>query len=510
MSSTEDASIEGLVYTPHGINAEDLRPLSLASPQINVLALLHGLHDIRISKRQLNLGAHNALRAQRISGSRYWLSTHDEVKKAGGLVNHFLRRKIWTMEDVLKEEKRRNETLDIGSPLADIRDIHFANLETVFLGQPVLMGFLKAFRGNHPETIGGENSQNYAPPPGPPPSHGALSQEYHAPPPGPPPGQNEYPPPPGPPPQHRASDDPPPYHDWTVIPDTALLPPPPSIGHEASPAGNASLSDADRAHVCITCCNCLHELLTESQDWCRTYPLLRPHQPAALHHDSVNNGNIELVKSREFQGGLSKAGLGSWKGSTVPGGRDACLLGSLPCYFAFSDSPLVTGIKKVIYFEVKVLSYGGGRGGDASSMALGWSALPYPTWRMPGWERGSLAVHGDDGRRYVNDTWGGKDFTNAIQAGQTVGLGMEFSIPDTPPDYGSSPAQTPSIKVDVFFTRDGVKESGWSLHEELDAQNDLGVGGLDGQFDLYAAVGLFGAVEFEVNFNRNHWLWQPS
>lgn len=75
MSSTEDASIEGLVYTPHGINAEDLRPLSLASPQINVLALLHGLHDIRISKRQLNLGAHNALRAQRISGSRYWLST---------------------------------------------------------------------------------------------------------------------------------------------------------------------------------------------------------------------------------------------------------------------------------------------------------------------------------------------------------------------------------------------------------------------------------------------------
>ncbi|KAL8651287.1 MAG: hypothetical protein Q9226_004771 [Calogaya cf. arnoldii] len=129
-SSTEDASIEGLVYTPHGINADDLKQLFAASPQINVLALLHGLHDIRISRRQLNLGAHNALRAQRISGSRYWLSTHDEVKKAGGLVNHFLRRKIWTIEDVLKEERRRNETLDIGSPLADIRDIHFANLES--------------------------------------------------------------------------------------------------------------------------------------------------------------------------------------------------------------------------------------------------------------------------------------------------------------------------------------------------------------------------------------------
>ncbi|KAL8671192.1 MAG: hypothetical protein Q9168_004309 [Polycauliona sp. 1 TL-2023] len=129
-SSTEGASVEGIVYTPHGINADDLEQLSVAAPRINVLALLHGLHDIKISRRQLNLGAHNALRAQRVSGSRYWLSTHDEVKKAGGLVNHFLRRKIWTIEDVLEEEKRQNETLDIGSPLAEIRDIHFANLES--------------------------------------------------------------------------------------------------------------------------------------------------------------------------------------------------------------------------------------------------------------------------------------------------------------------------------------------------------------------------------------------
>ncbi|KAL9000187.1 MAG: hypothetical protein Q9169_001089 [Polycauliona sp. 2 TL-2023] len=96
MSSPTGASVEGIVYTPHGINAKDLEQLSLASPHINVLALLHD----------------------------------DEVKKAGGLVNHLLRRKIWTIEDVLKEEKKRNETLNIGSPLADIRDIHFANLES--------------------------------------------------------------------------------------------------------------------------------------------------------------------------------------------------------------------------------------------------------------------------------------------------------------------------------------------------------------------------------------------
>lgn len=111
------------------------------------------------------------------------------------------------------------------------------------------MGFFKAFRGSHPDTMGGEFSQNSAPPPGPPPSHGLAAQEHHqTPPPGPPP---EYLPLPGPLP-HKASDEPPPYHDWTVIPDTALLPPPPSIGHDASPGGNANRSDADRAHVSIT------------------------------------------------------------------------------------------------------------------------------------------------------------------------------------------------------------------------------------------------------------------
>lgn len=337
------------------------------------------------------------------------------------------------------------------------------------------MGLFKSLKGSHPDAVGGESSrQEFAPPPGPPPGHGFL-------------------PPPGPPPSHQQPrDEPPPYHDWTVIEDTALLPPPPSLGHETSPSGNASLSEADRAH-----------------EWCRTYPLIQPHQPTPLQHDSVQSGDIRLVKPREYQGNLTMTRSGSWSGSTSPGAKDACLLSSLPCYFAVPDSPLVTRTKKVIYFEVRVTSYGPGRGGDASSIALGYCAMPYPTWRMPGWERGSLAVHGDDGRRYVNDTWGGKDFTSAIQAGETVGLGMEFAEPDMPPQYGISPAQPSTMKVEIFFTRNGMREAGWNLHEERDARNDLGVDGLDGHFDLYAAIGLFGGVNYEVNFHRHLWLYQP-
>lgn len=374
------------------------------------------------------------------------------------------------------------------------------------------MGFFKSLKGEHPDTVGGGIPQGYAPPPGPPPSHQRNNEEHYAappgpppshhhkndehyaPPPGPPPGGGDFLPPPGPPPSHaQPSDDPPPYHDWTVIEDTALLPPPPSLGHETSPAGNASLSDADRAH-----------------EWCRRYPLIRPHLPAPVQYNSVRSGDMSLVKPREYQGNLYAQSKGSWAGFTTSGGRDVCLLSALPCYFAVLDSPRVTGAKKTIYFEVTIKSYGHGRGGDASSLALGYCAVPYPTWRMPGWERGSLAVHGDDGRRYVNNTWGGKDFTSAIRPGETVGLGMEFSITKTPPDYRALASQTSNVKVDVFFTRNGIRESGWNLHEQLDAKNDLGVDGLDGQFDLYAAVGLFGDVAFEVNFNSHLWSWQPS
>ena len=40
-----------------------------------------------------------------------------------------------------------------------------------------------------------------------------------------------------------------------------------------------------------------------------------------------------------------------------------------------------------------------------------------------------MGVHGDDGRRFVNDTWGGKDFTTKFVDSGTVGIGMEFSVP---------------------------------------------------------------------------------
>ncbi|KAF2127878.1 hypothetical protein P153DRAFT_432322, partial [Dothidotthia symphoricarpi CBS 119687] len=87
-----DESAECILYTPHGLPHTALSPIATADPPLRTLAFLHGLHDVSISAaQQLNLGAMNGVLAQRVLRARYWVATHDEVKKGGGLVSWFLR-----------------------------------------------------------------------------------------------------------------------------------------------------------------------------------------------------------------------------------------------------------------------------------------------------------------------------------------------------------------------------------------------------------------------------------
>lgn len=119
---------EAMIYTPHGIQANDLTPLSNAYPPIKTLVLLHGLHDIQISTQRLNLGAHNGLRAQRICQSKYWVSTHDEIKRATGLITPWLYRNVLTLQQALDEERRVKGEITNGSDLADVREVAFKDL----------------------------------------------------------------------------------------------------------------------------------------------------------------------------------------------------------------------------------------------------------------------------------------------------------------------------------------------------------------------------------------------
>jgi hypothetical protein len=97
----ESLGREAIIYTPHGISPADIGHLVSSTPPIQTLVLLHGLHDIAIGS-QLNLGAHNGLKVQRMTGARYWVGTHDEIKKGGGLVSWFLRRKVLTIKEAIE------------------------------------------------------------------------------------------------------------------------------------------------------------------------------------------------------------------------------------------------------------------------------------------------------------------------------------------------------------------------------------------------------------------------
>lgn len=70
---------EAIIYSPHGIHPPELVSIPTATPPIQTLAMLHGLHDISISfTKQLNLGAINALKCQRLLKAKYWAGTHGQ------------------------------------------------------------------------------------------------------------------------------------------------------------------------------------------------------------------------------------------------------------------------------------------------------------------------------------------------------------------------------------------------------------------------------------------------
>lgn len=279
-----------------------------------------------------------------------------------------------------------------------------------------------------------------------------------------------------------------------MIPDTALLPPPPSIGYDNSPTANAAPEEGDRALA-----------------WTNANPLWPPQNLTPATHAAIQNGQLALLKAPTYFGDLlPQPQAGHWRCRTHASCRDSSIMTNLPLYSVYWDAPFNTQRPKTIYFELKVT--GVGRGGSSlgeadAGIAIGFAAPPYPTFRLPGWERGSLAVHGDDGRKYVNDPWGGVDFTTAFAPGDTVGVGITFAMPKHPPSYEQT-QQGRILDIDVFFTRNGKKEGGWDGNEELDVRSEGGNVGLRGECDLFPAIGVFGGVDFDVFFHPSQWLYR--
>ncbi|KAI1815585.1 hypothetical protein GGS20DRAFT_543089 [Poronia punctata] len=356
-----------------------------------------------------------------------------------------------------------------------------------------------------------QHAEEYLPPAGAPPTQ--RQAEEYLPPAGPPPGQQraeEYPPPAGAPPTYGLSSNnpfnaansqtssrpphqgqssnayepppgPPPSHDKPPSQEEEALPPAPDFfsAWKESPTNNASREDADAA-----------------VDWCRQFPLRGPIEfkvNDAGTLNAMNTGDLMICRPPTLQGNFHKLEPGVFRVENR-GWNDTVLTTYPPLYSVHAHSPLKTYLPKLIYYEVRISE----RHRGEVALGLGYLAWPYPAFRLPGWNRASLGVHGDDGNRYVNDDMGGMSFTSPFRAGETVGIGMEFARAGD------------RITVAVFFTRDGVKTGGWDLHEVRDAEYGgvEGIQGLEGYHDLYAAVGFFKPVDFDVVFRPDKWRWQ--
>ncbi|GAB7356095.1 hypothetical protein MBLNU459_g6701t1 [Dothideomycetes sp. NU459] len=322
--------------------------------------------------------------------------------------------------------------------------------------------------------------QEFLPPPGPPPSHRFNASETFEPPPGPPPSVAG-------PATSSVNAPPPEYEPWLAVPDTSSLPPPPSVNYKESPTANASEDSAQRA-----------------RGWCRQNQLYAPVNIHAEDRKRLDKQGISFAKPPVPFMGVINQNAGSTLVRTQKHCPDAILMTEMPLYFATHDNPRVTGKPRTVYFEISVKRMGNSSSAVSeeadAGIAIGFVAPPYPPFRLPGWERSSLGVHGDDGRRYVDNNEGGQDFTTFFKEGEVVGLGMTFN---------TTRFQDRKNEVEIFFTRDGERVGGWNLHEERDQDDEGSVNGLEGDRDLLGAVGMFGSVEFEARFRRDEWLYRP-
>ena len=115
----------------------------------------------------------------------------------------------------------------------------------------------------------------------------------------------------------------------------------------------------------------------------------------------------------------------------------------------------------------------------------GTACRPYPQWRLPGWNRLSAGLHLDDFRKFFEDADGGRDYADAltrISPGDIIGCGYEFR------------------NGVLFYTYNGTRLPPAFSGIYLPRQSH----------DVFAAIGVEGRCDLQVNFGANLFSWQEG
>lgn len=148
-------------------------------------------------------------------------------------------------------------------------------------------------------------------------------------------------------------------------------------------------------------------------------------------------------------------------------------------------------LEKIIYYEVVIILV---VNFYEICFSLGFIVFFYLFFWQFGWYCGLLVVYGDDGYKFINDWWGGKDFMGLFRVGERYGIGIIFIV------------VVGRMEMEIFFMRNGLQVGRWNLYEEGDLI-DLFMMGLEGYYDLSCVVGIYGGVGFEVIFRLEMWLF---
>lgn len=139
-------------------------------------------------------------------------------------------------------------------------------------------------------------------------------------------------------------------------------------------------------------------------------------------------------------------------------------------------------LNEVYYFEVKMFDLP-----STTNVAVGLATKPYPTFRLPGWNKYSVAYHSNGDKSY-NYPFTASPFGPSLREGDVLGVGYK-------PRTGT-----------VFFTRNGRKTeeafsglSKWNLFPTI---------GADGPCSVHVNLGQAGFVFIEANVKK--WGLAPS
>ena len=122
------------------------------------------------------------------------------------------------------------------------------------------------------------------------------------------------------------------------------------------------------------------------------------------------------------------------------------------------------------YFEMEILS-----AGKEGWLAIGLAKITYPLHRHPGWNKGSVGYHADNGHLY-KEKGHGEPFGPTCTEGDTMGCGIKFLPGSDSDDYGGAAGSDSGSEFDYTPDQEdlyGYEESDEDYFEdEYDSEED--------------------------------------